>query len=191
MRNLASIVATCGLLLSGCDATGFSGSTEQPARRPTLLSAKDGKGVPLTLTGIDHLADHVSVQNFSVNGTSGMQAGKGGREVCCVSVPAHWRPGLMVDVRWGVLNWRDRSAGRYRAIVELERYTEPGQLYVHFLPDGKVRVVTSMEGPRSPDYPGPRDPIPQKYPWDVYDLPGGTKLDCKDFTQQPPVPCPD
>ena len=185
------MVATCGLFLVGCDATGVSGSTEQPARRPALLSARDGEGVPLTLTGIDHLADHVSVQDFSVNGTSGAQAGKGGREVCCVSVPTRWRPGLAVDVRWEVLNWRDRSAGFYRASVELERYTEPGRLYVHFLPDGTVRVVTSMKGPRSPDYPGPREAIPQKHPWDEYDLPGGTKLDCKDFTKQPPAPSMD
>ncbi|TAK83112.1 MAG: DUF3304 domain-containing protein, partial [Aquabacterium sp.] len=63
----------------------------------------DKASVSVGITGIDHLADHVSVQNFWVNGYSADQAGKGGSTVCCATVPRKWRQGLTVRIRWGIL----------------------------------------------------------------------------------------
>ena len=151
--RLLRAVALLLLLLAGCDA----GQARQDM-------------VPTTLTGIDHLADHLSVPEFSVNGTSGFQAGQGGRTVCCVNLPRQWHPGLTVLVSWDITNWRDCGWENYQRRVPVERYEEVGALYVHFLADGSVRVVSSDINPAfsNPDYIGPHDPIPDKNPWDVY-----------------------
>jgi hypothetical protein len=117
------------------------------------------------LTGIDHLADHLSVQEFSVDGHSGFQAGKGGRMVCCVSLPRQWHPGMSVMVRWNVTNWRDCHGEEFERRVPVDRYDEVGTVWVHFLSDGSVRVVSANPGPGNPAYAGPHDPIPQKFPW--------------------------
>jgi hypothetical protein len=122
------------------------------------------------LTGIDHLADHLSVQRFSMNGCGGFQAGKGGSTVGCASLPLVWRPDLTAVVRWNVTNWRDCFGENFETVVPVERYEEVGQVWVHFLPDGVVRVVSSGPGPGNPKYPGPPDAIPQKEPWKVYPL---------------------
>lgn len=123
------------------------------------------------LTGLDHLAAHLSIQNFSVNGTHGHQAGRGGRTVCCVSLPAKWRSGLTVKVQWAVTNWKRRVYTYYEREVPVEPYEEIGNLYVHFLRNGDVRVVTSMYAAwgRGGYYPGPSyDTVLDKQPWTDY-----------------------
>ncbi|NBA97758.1 DUF3304 domain-containing protein [Pseudomonas sp. R5(2019)] len=123
------------------------------------------------LTGIDHLPDHLSVQRFSVDGRGGAQAGKGGSLECCGSLPRKWQPDLTVKVRWNVTNWRDCKGEEHEEVVPVEPYDEIGRLYVHFFSDGSVRAVSSaLATPRSPDYKGPHDRIPQKYPWQIYNL---------------------
>jgi hypothetical protein len=73
------------LLLSGCS---------QPAAQ-----ARGGGGG--TIDAINHT--HWAVNHFSVNGQSGIdiigpyQGGGGG---CCYSVPAQWKPGMMVRIDW-------------------------------------------------------------------------------------------
>ncbi|WP_312433568.1 DUF3304 domain-containing protein [Achromobacter sp.] len=151
LRTLALLL----LLLTGCDAG--------QARQDTI---------PAPLTGIDHLADHLSVQDFWVNGTSGHQAGGGGSEVCCVSLPRKWHPGLTVVVGWGVINWRDCTWESHERRVPVERYEKVGAIHVHFLAEGNVRVISSDVGPGiyqpNEDYPGPHDPIPRKTPYEKY-----------------------
>ncbi|WP_312433563.1 DUF3304 domain-containing protein [Achromobacter sp.] len=150
---LINCTAALCLLLAGCDAG--------QARQDTI---------PAPLTGIDHLADHLSIQDFWVNGTSGHQAGGGGRVVCCVKLPQQWHSGLTVVVGWGVTNWRDCTWESHERRVPVERYTEVGSLYVHFLSDGRVRVVSSNISPgySNKDYAGPHDPIPRKTPYEKY-----------------------
>ena len=122
-----------------------------------------------SLSGIDHLANYLSVSDFSVNGTGGFQAGTGARTTCCVVLPDKWHPGLTAHVTWNVSNWKDNArSGSYEADVPVDQYAEHGQVWLHFLENGTVRVVVSDYYPRSPDYPGPHDPIPQKQPWDDY-----------------------
>lgn len=122
------------------------------------------------MTGIDQLADHLSVQDFQVDGHSGFQAGKGGRVACCAIVPETWHPGLKVHVTWNVTNWRDRTSSELEADVLVDRYDEIGRMYVHFLPDGHVQVLLSNYYPEGQYYPGPQN-IPQKFPWDRYPWP--------------------
>ncbi len=121
------------------------------------------------LTGIDHLADHLSVSNFWINGSSGFQAGKGGSTVCCGRLPTKWHPGLTAHVQWTVIDWRDgKEGGKHEADVPVDPYAEPAHVWVHFLADGSVRVVVTDFYPEGKAYPGPHDPIPQKEPWYRY-----------------------
>jgi len=133
------------------------------------------EGAGVGITGIDHLANHLSVQNFWVNDYNAAQAGKGGSTVCCAIVPRKWQPGTKVHIRWDVTNWRERTSQSYERDVELDRYDEIGQLYVHFLANGQVRAVLSNYAPWGNAYPGPRDPIPPKHPWKEYPWPSETK----------------
>ncbi len=139
---------------------------------PLVLSAcsvaASDEAVGVGITGIDHLADHLSVQNFWIDGYNAAQAGKGGRTVCCAMVPAQWRQGLKVNVRWNVTNWRDRSSQSFERDVAVDRYRETGQMFVHFLSDGSIRVLLSNYYPEGNRYPGPRDSIPRKFPWKQY-----------------------
>jgi hypothetical protein len=132
-------------------------------------ASKDGIGVGIT--GLDHLDDHLSVQNFWVNGYNAAQAGKGGRTVCCAVLPRKWQQGMTVQIRWEVADWKRGRWNCFVREVPVDPYEEVGQLWVHFLKDGSVRVVSSIEGPRSPTYPGPHDVIPQKHPWKDYPAP--------------------
>jgi hypothetical protein len=153
LRRAASLLAFVLIPLAGCLAT---------EREETV-----GVG----LTGLDHLAEHLSIQNFWVNGTGGHQAGKGGSTVCCASVPAKWRPGRTVRVRWAVTNWKRRVYGYYERDVPVEVHgEEPGSLYVHFLRDGSVRAIWFDGYPEKRGYPGPAyDTVLQhKQPWDDY-----------------------
>ncbi|WP_066092784.1 DUF3304 domain-containing protein [Xanthomonas massiliensis] len=122
------------------------------------------------ITGIDHLADHLSVQEFSVDGYRAGRAGGGGGTVCCAMLPAKWRPGLSVEIRWNVTNWRDCDGQEFVRQVPVEKYDEIGTLWVHFLTNGNVRVIVSNPGPGNPKYMGPHDSIPRKRPWQEYSL---------------------
>jgi hypothetical protein len=138
-------------------------------------SDKEKEGDGVGITGIDHLANHLSVQNFWVNGYNAAQAGKGGRTVCCVIVPRKWQPGTKVHIKWNVTNWRERTSQSYESDVELDRYEEVGKLYVHFLANGQVRALLTNYYPEGNAYPGPRDPIPSKHPWDDFPWPSEKK----------------
>jgi hypothetical protein len=135
-----------------------------------VIGAKD-ESDGVGLTGIDHLREDLSVQNFWVNGYNGAQAGTGGRLVCCVVVPKTWTPGLKVHVVWHVTNWKERTSQEYEADVPVDRYDEVGRMFVHFLANGQVRITLANESPSSPTYPGTHDPIPHKHPWQTYPWP--------------------
>lgn len=144
--------------LSGCQASPSSKET-----------------VGVMLTGLDHLDTHLSIQEFSVNGVSGHQAGRGGSSVCCVSLPAVWRPDLQVKVQWAVTDWKRKVYSEHELIVPVERYDEVGMLYVHFLTDGHVRVITFNGYPEKEGYPGPSySTVLKKRPWDIELRPGET-----------------
>ncbi|WP_211466672.1 DUF3304 domain-containing protein [Collimonas silvisoli] len=128
------------------------------------------RSTPVGLTGVQHIGPNFNISDFYVDGGSGGNVGRGGgggSTVCCVAIPKQWRPGLTVEVRWGVGDWSKEnraeidagnyksvtSEGIYKAKVPIEKYDEPGQLFVHFFAGGKVRVVVSdiyPEGKRHP-----------------------------------------
>ena len=151
------LILTVALLLMLCAGMAACQQTP-PENRLTGVS----------LTGIDHLPDHLSVQHFTVDGADGFQAGKGGSIVCCAMLPLHWYPGLTVKVTWKITNWRDCSGEDREAVVPVTAYDHPGHVYVHFMTDGSVHVISTDKGILAPDYPGPHDPIPPKEPWKVW-----------------------
>ena len=153
-RLLVASFAT--LVLTGCAGIDAAGREDQ--------------FTAVGLTGVQHIGPDFNISEFYVDGYPGSNVGRGGgggRHVCCVNLPNQWRPGLTVDVRWAVGNWSKEnlseiaagnyksitSEGAYKAIVPLENYDKPGQLYVHFFPDGKVRVVSSYPDSESPLHP--------------------------------------
>ncbi|WP_434666488.1 DUF3304 domain-containing protein [Paraburkholderia sp. A3BS-1L] len=132
-------------------------------------SAGKEKKFGYSMGGIDHLADNLSVTDFWVNGAAGQQAGTGNAGVSAPLLPVKWRPGMTVHVVWDVRDWQHDKGSTYVADVPVEPYPEDGgDLWVHFLANGTVRVVVADHGPRAPDYPGPHDPIPMKEPWYMY-----------------------
>lgn len=161
-RATAALLLAAASTLSGCAAA---------AKEETY-----GPGI----TGLDHLPEHLSIQNFWVDGHAGHQAGKGGSKVCCAKLPMRWRPGLTVTVRWGVTNWPAKVYSMHERVVPVERYDEPGALHVHFLPDNSVRVIVSNIYPTSHAwqleehakiYPGPSyATVLRKEPWKLYSL---------------------
>jgi len=140
------------MLLSACETYGHASS------------------VPASIVGVQHMGKNFSVAEFYVNGYEGGTAGRlggGGAYVCCVSLPGKWRPDLKVEVRWKVVNWTNevrseiakqnyRSLsfdGPYVARVPVEKYDHVGDLYVHFLANGRVRVVSSSYSPLHTSHP--------------------------------------
>jgi len=112
--------------------------------------------VPVSITGVHHLGSDYFIRKFYINKSIGDnidKGGGGGSNVCCLILPFKWSPHLIADVRWKV-GHIIRSAnpatpetaeleGIYRAQVPVEKYSELGNLYVHFFPDGRVRIVVS------------------------------------------------
>jgi Protein of unknown function (DUF3304) len=141
----------------------------------TACQARDSEEtVAVSITGLDHLAEHLSVQDFWVDGHHAHQAGRGGRQVCCASLPRKWHPGLSVTVRWGVTNWRDHVYSMQERSVAVPQYDKVGRLWVHFLKDGSVKVFSANVGPGfyepNVEYPGPQPltDLPRKQPWTDY-----------------------
>jgi hypothetical protein len=116
------------------------------------------------LTGVHHMGSRFKIDTFYVNTTYGGNVGReggGGSITCCVELPAKWRPGLMVTVRWAVSDWsqqnRDETKkgnfrsilleGIYHARIPVEKYESAEHMYVHFFAGGKARVVSSQAGP--------------------------------------------
>lgn len=146
-----------------------------------LVSLLTASAAFAAMGGIDHLPDYLSVSDFSVNGAEGFQAGNGNAGVPGPTLPEKWHRGLTVHVKWYVSDWKyNTGSGSHEADVPVEPYTEMGTVWVHFLADGTVRVVVSNYGPRSPDYPGPHDSIPQKRPWTMYP----PRIDYRDLSER-------
>lgn len=113
------------------------------------------------IVGVQHLGNDYNISEFYVNkygGTNVGREGGGGKSTCCIMIPSQWRPGLTVEVRWEVADWskenrKEIEAGNFDSVttkstyiakVPVEKYEQAGDLYVHFFPNGRVRVVTTM-----------------------------------------------
>lgn len=99
-----------------------------------------------------------SIPQFLVNGGSGGSARRhsGGGMVCCVMVPEQWTPGMQVEITWTT------DLRTYKKVmVAIPEYDRIGDLAVHFLRNGEVRVFVTNLTLGHPDYPltGPEAPL--------------------------------
>lgn len=105
----------------------------------------------------NHRIDEFQINTFDY-GNSGFDGKVFTGDICCVWLPRHWRPGMVVDVRWVESDWSEtpiddkehfdrkkiKLVGMYRAKVPIERYEEAGDVFVHFFNGGKVRVAPGV-----------------------------------------------
>lgn len=133
-----------------------------------------------SIIGVHHFGEGYLISDFYIDkyGAGGVQrSGGGGSIICCVILPLKWRPNLTTEIRWRVEDWTranyiEIDAGNYESVtqkgmyiakVAVEKYDEPHDLYVHFFPRGRVRVLSTMYAPTSLSHPvlyGRRDSDP-------------------------------
>lgn len=120
------LALACALLLNGC----------------ALLAKEESTAVGAQIGIVNHTGHYI--YSASINGAGGgnMAAwGAGGPEICCTSIPGAWYSGIKVRVRWNMPEGVQDVIKE--KVVEVERYDEPGSIYMHFFPNDEVRVVVS------------------------------------------------
>ena len=158
-RTLAAIAL--GFMLTACGdrATGDAG--ESDAQSYIAINHTDKSIVSITVN------DEGGILHAPPQG--------GGGEMCCVTLPRIWRPGLKVTIGWEndgdwLLNANGKEvirdgkrvyvpAPRKTRIVNVPEYKgkdAEGQLHIHFFPNDEVKVLRTMKGAwRDPTYPYP------------------------------------
>ena len=133
------LVALCGL--GGC------------AHSPRDEAVQRPKDTFIAEIGLVNHTDRY-IYTTSVDGRWGGHAHRtsaGIASMCCVTLPATWRPGLTVRVGWDMPE--ETTHIPKSKIVEVEKYDEPGDVYVHFFPDDEIRVVVTRWIGASPNHP--------------------------------------
>jgi hypothetical protein len=98
----------------------------------------------------------------------------GGNVNCCIALPKQWRPGLKVRLDWresdhtwsregDTFDVHRELIGEHTEEFEIPHYDQPGNLFIVFLPEGKVELVVSQVEPASPDWPGSIKQTPWNY----------------------------
>ena len=126
----------------------------------TSAAREQGREKVGAMVGIVNHTDRY-IYSASVDGAGGggMPAyGAGGASICCALIPAVWYPGMKVEVRWNM------PIGELDVVkvkeVEVEKYDEPGSIYLHFFPDDRVRVIVTRYGGASTKHPIPAPVAP-------------------------------
>lgn len=136
-------VLLTALSLSAC--AGFE--SEKRSKGPETDPAQVGV--------VNHTGNYI--YSASINGAGGgkMSAwGAGYANICCTSIPRAWYPGMKVLVRWNMPIGRTDVIKE--KVVEIEKYEESGDIYLHFFPNDEVRVVVSNVAGYSSEHPIPR-----------------------------------
>ncbi|RYX88626.1 MAG: DUF3304 domain-containing protein [Comamonadaceae bacterium] len=110
-------------------------------------------GVPIV--GYNHTGEGI---DFFVSGSMGGNIpphGGGGRHACCVDLPAHYKAGMEVEVKWEAT-----ASGPGEHIYQSRRVSVPeydsrrvGLFAVHFMPDKTIKVLATYLYYEHPDYP--------------------------------------
>ena len=147
-------------------ATTMSACSKEEGLAPDKATAQ--------ISGYNHTGDYI--HQFYVNGSWGGNVfayGGGGKFVCCLIYPRQWRAGLTATVKWSTSSSDPKATGDdiedhwHEVVVPLEKYDVPGtSLNVHFLPEGKVRLIVTSGSADQPNYPGPPPPVkPKGFKW--------------------------
>lgn len=116
----------------------------------TLISACSDEPLPANVIGYNHTKKDIG--HFTANGTGGgfLQAHKGGGGfVCCIGIPRHWKPTYRVTIGWT----DDYDENYQERVVEVPKYESPGNLDVHFLKNGEIKVFITSLTLWHPNYP--------------------------------------
>lgn len=147
-----------------------------------LGCAPEEPKVSISYLAVNHTSR--SVTEISINGEGGIlnasAYGGGGKQICCVTLPAVWRPGLTVTIGWqGPGSWLKDESGREvirngntvlvedpvkTRTVEVPKYEARDLQHfdIHFLPNDEVKVMASWNFPEHRDYPIPYPETPAK-----------------------------
>jgi hypothetical protein len=118
----------------------------------------------VSYVGVNHTSE--GVVDVTINGTGGIMAayphGTSG-DVCCVTVPNRWKPGISVTIAWedgGRLLLDDQGkevirnghtvlvrGQRKTKVVSVPQYDVPQILWIHFFPSDEIKLVMSKYGP--------------------------------------------
>ena len=124
------------------------------------------KTMGISYGAVNHTDKHIV--SIIINGEGGILNSRarnaGGASVCCVVLPAKWRPGLMATIKWQEDgDWlRDEKGnvvlkdGRKTYVplpyktqtVEVPEYKEEGYFYVFFFPNDVVKVAVTVAADR-------------------------------------------
>ena len=135
------------VLLTTLNLSACAGLGEEKA---SAASATAGAQVGV----VNHTGNYI--YSASVNGAGGgkMSAwSAGGANICCASIPMVWYPGMKVRVRWNMPIGPQHVIKE--KIVEVEKYDEPGDIYLHFFPNDEIRVIVTNIGGPSKKHPIP------------------------------------
>jgi hypothetical protein len=137
-----------------------------------LSGALEEETSSISYLGVNHTDEEVV--SILINGDGGIlnvsAQGGGGKEVCCVTLPKKWRPGLKVTIKWRLEGeWLKDANGKEvirdgikvlvpapwkERTVELAEYARRDlqHLDVHFMPGDQIIVKPSYNYPWHPDY---------------------------------------
>ncbi|MBM2885248.1 DUF3304 domain-containing protein [Chromobacterium phragmitis] len=137
-----------------------------------LLSGCGEENIAVSYLAVNHTDK--PIDSITINDQGGIlnvdAMGGGGKDVCCVTVPKTWRPGLTVKIGWeqGGHFLRDADGnfvmrngdkvfidGRWKfRTVPIPEYTAKQRQHfdIHFLPGDQVMVKLSDILPWHPDY---------------------------------------
>lgn len=119
------------------------------------ITRNDDK-IPVGINGVNHMGNRFSVREYYVNGHYASNIGReggGGSHSCCMVLPSVWKSGMKVDLRWEEFDHQERRFKRFKAMVPVEKYDEPGEAVVHIFRDRSARFVSSDWDVMSPNHP--------------------------------------
>jgi hypothetical protein len=152
MRKKTITLLTLGLLLVGALVYGCQLYNEKNEWVPVSLGKYNHnyiKGQPIQDYGV----------RIEVNGKPQSQlSGYGGGTIPGLSVPRHWKPGIMAVVFW-TYGTEPEDAIPHTAEAEIPEYgpEKIGQVHLHFYPGDKVKVVVTHYDLGHPYYPLPKE----------------------------------
>ncbi|WP_431478986.1 DUF3304 domain-containing protein [Massilia eburnea] len=123
-----------------------------------LLASCEERTVGAAVVGFNHTKDK-SIYMFAVNGAPGPNVDPesgGGKSMCCISLPAEWRPGMRVKIWWQYSrkNQGDPQPPSKQVELDVPQYgRRVGDIHVHFYDQDQVKVVVSNCQPGHPFYP--------------------------------------
>ncbi|WP_083941305.1 DUF3304 domain-containing protein [Pseudoduganella violaceinigra] len=123
-----------------------------------LISGCKEEMVSSGIRGFNHTKDR-PIYMFTVDGSMGPDVDPesgGGAVTCCAQLPATWRPGLRVKIKWEYDRMKEEDPQLPPQSMELEipKYGKRGgSLQVHFYDNHQVKVLVSNCFPGHPFYP--------------------------------------